>query len=108
MAKRQDPRREHPTSADKDDGYEKRHDHDHDGDEGERSERQIFVDLVQRRLGGGATPTAETYAKAMQQWLGLAGAVQFVAVPMFPTSDSGATTTPAKPSDKPNDGVDSV
>jgi hypothetical protein len=54
---------------------------------GTGGEQKVFGELVQRRLGGGATPTAQAYAMAMQQWQQLPGAVQFVAVPRFPKSD---------------------
>jgi hypothetical protein len=55
-------------------------------------EREIFVDMVQRRMGGGAPPSAEAYAKAMQQWRKLPGAVGFVAVPNVPEADDGPST----------------
>lgn len=88
-----------PQATGKADGDEKRRRHGHDGDDGEQAERLIFQDLVQRRLGGGAPPSAEAYAKAMQQWQKLAGAVQFVAVPLFPGPDSGASPALSKPPD---------
>lgn len=94
-----------PQATSKPAGDEKPRRHDHDGDDGEQAERLIFQDLVQRRLGGGAPPSAEAYAKAMQQWQKLAGAVQFVAVPLFPGPDSGASPTLSEPPDKPGDGA---
>lgn len=59
--------------------------HEHTG------EHKVFNELVQRRLGGGQTPTAEAYTKAMQQWQKLPGAVTFVAVPKIPPSAPGST-----------------
>jgi hypothetical protein len=107
MAKRPNPDQDRPPHGGHDDDYNpKRRGHgggDGDGDD-ERAEQKIFGELVQRRLGGGATPTAEAYAKAMQQWQALPGAVQFVAVPRFEPSDTGASTPPDTPPEKPGDG----
>jgi hypothetical protein len=107
MAKRKKPAEEQSAHADKDDGYKRRPRRDGD-DDGEKAERQIFEDLVQRRLGGGAAPTSEAYAKAMQQWQALPGAVQFVAVPQFPKSDLGGTTGAMKRAADPNTSVDTI
>lgn len=76
--------------------------HKRDEQRGPSGEQKVFAELVQRRLGGGATPTAEAYAKAMEQWQQLPGAVQFVAVPKFPQSDSGRPNDPGEPVDIPS------
>ena len=79
-----------------------RHRHRHHEKRESPGERQIFMDMVQRRLGGGAPPSAAAYANAMQQWQQLPGAVVFVATPAIPLDDSqtpspdpNATTPPA-------------
>ncbi len=90
MAKSQKPRKgrgKNPTKAEP----PKRHHRDEK--RRESGEHKVFVDLIQRRLGGGATPTAQAYAKAMQQWQKLPGAVGFTALPAFPK----ATSEPASP-----------
>jgi hypothetical protein len=50
----------------------------------ESGEHQIFLDMVQRRMGGGAPPSAAAYARAMRQWQQMPGAVGFTAVPDMP------------------------
>ncbi len=67
---------------------------------GPSGEQKVFAELVQRRLGGGATPTAQAYATAMQKWQKLPGAVQFVAVPKFPKSGSGSPDNPERPAEQ--------
>ena len=105
MAKRPIPDQERPPRGGHGDGDHRKHPGHGDGEgDNEKAEQKIFAELVQRRLGGGATPTAEAYAKAMQQWQALPGAVQFVAVPRFPPSDAGGTTSPDAPPEKPGDG----
>lgn len=108
MATRQNDRHGRESPGKKDDESKERRYPDGENDGGSNGEREIFSDLVQRRLGGGATPTAEAYAKAMRQWQALPGAVQFVAVPKFPEKDSGDSVTTTQPPDEPNDGVDPV
>lgn len=106
MPKHQDLRRGRPSHSDDDrklPGRNRR------GEEGRNTgEHEIFVEQVQRRLGGGASPTAEAYAKAMQQWQSLAGAVQFVAVPSFPDSDPEPTPPAGGQPQKPKTGGDIV
>jgi hypothetical protein len=53
-------------------------------EKGEAGEQQIFKDMVQRRMGGGAPPSAAAYARAMRQWQQMPGAVGFTAVPDLP------------------------
>jgi hypothetical protein len=64
---------------------------DGDGKREPSGERQIFVDMVQRRMGGGAPPSGNAYARAMQQWQKLPGAVGFVAVPNVPETGDGGS-----------------
>jgi hypothetical protein len=108
MAKRQPSDHERPPRGGNGDGdYRKRPgrgDGDHDDDE--KAEQLLFAELVQRRLGGGATPTAEAYAKAMRQWQALPGAVQFVAVPKSATTDAGGPAT--RHPDEPDDDADRI
>ncbi len=94
MPKHENPHRDpnNPTHRDDDDQRKPSSRHNRERERGPGGEREIFVDLVQRRMGGGATPTAEAYAKAMEQWQQLPGAVQFVAVPAFPKPESDAKT----------------
>jgi len=88
-----------PSNTGKDDEQpRRRRDGEEDGEN--RAEQQLFAELVQRRLGGGATPNAQAYADAMRQWQALPGAVQFVAVPRFPEADAAAGPTPPTPSRK--------
>ena len=109
MAKRPIPDQDRPPHGGHGDGYHRKRpghgDGDGDGDrDDEKAEQKIFGELVERRLGGGAAPTAEAYAKAMQQWQALPGAVQFVAVPRFADPGAGGSTPPGTPPDKPGDG----
>jgi hypothetical protein len=85
VAKHENPRGDHDGNDDRDKSRRRRR-HEHEEHRRPSPERAIFVDLLQRRMGGGATPTAQAYAKAMQQWQKLPGAVQFVQVPAFPES----------------------
>jgi hypothetical protein len=109
MPKRQDPRRDRPTRKG-DQGEHRKPTHKHGGETEDRGsgERQIFEEQIQKRLGGGATPTAEAYAEAMRQWQELPGAVQFVATPAFPKSDSGESPAPTSTPEKPKDGGEPV
>jgi hypothetical protein len=38
-------------------------------------DREVIVEIVKRRLEGGAPPTPEAYARALKQWQRLPGAV---------------------------------
>lgn len=38
-------------------------------------EREVHVEIISRRLGGGAAPTPEAYARALEQWQQLPGSV---------------------------------
>jgi hypothetical protein len=73
----------------------------HGGDGGSErepsAEHQIFEDMLQRRMGGGAPPSAEAYAKAMRQWQRLPGAVGFVAVPPVPDSGEAPSSSVGGP-----------
>lgn len=90
MAKSQNPGKGRGVNPAKAEPPERHH---RDEKRGESGEHKVFVDLIKRRLGGGATPTAQAYAKAMQQWQKLPGAVGFTAIPAFPK----ATPEPANP-----------
>jgi hypothetical protein len=50
---------------------------------GEAGEHQIFEDMVQRRMGGGAPPAA-AYARALRLWQQMPGAIGFTPVPDLP------------------------
>jgi hypothetical protein len=63
------------------------------------------MDMVGRRLGGGAPPSAAAYAKAMQQWQQLPGAVVFVATPAITLDDSQTPTPDSKPMTPPHPGT---
>jgi hypothetical protein len=45
--------------------------------------RKVHRELVARRLEGGAPPTVEAYARALEQWQHLPGAIGAVHVPNF-------------------------
>jgi hypothetical protein len=51
---------------------------------GEAGEHQIFEDMVQRRMGGGAPPSAAAYARALRLWQQMPGAIGFTPVPDLP------------------------
>lgn len=100
MSERQKPRASRSRDRDQDEQLEhRRHREEQRHNSGEH---KIFADLVQRRLGGGATPTAEAYAKAMQQWQKLPGAVGFTAVPAF--LKTGPGHHPVEPEEFENGG----
>lgn len=88
-----------PRNTGKDD-EQRRHRRDGEEEGENRAEQQLFAELVQRRLGGGATPNAQAYANAMRQWQALPGAVQFVAVPRVPDTDAAQGPAPPTPSRK--------
>jgi hypothetical protein len=94
------PRKGRAGHSDKEERPEYRRHHREERHE-PSGEQKVFADLVQRRLGGGATPTAQAYTKAMQQWQQLPGAVQFVVVPKFPQCGPGSPNNPGEPADKP-------
>jgi hypothetical protein len=50
----------------------------------ESGEHQIFLDMVQRRMGGGAPPSTAAYARALRLWQQMPGAIGFTAVPNLP------------------------
>ena len=56
--------------------------------------RTAHVDYLERKLGGGAKPTAEAYARAARQWQHLPGAVR--SMPPF-------DITPAPEASEPTD-----
>ena len=41
----------------------------------EGEERKVHEEIIERRLGGGAPPTEEAYARALKQWEELPGSV---------------------------------
>ena len=43
-------------------------------------ERIVHLEIAARRFAGGAAPTPEAYARAMEQWRQLPGAVQHLPV----------------------------
>jgi hypothetical protein len=98
MPEPQNPRRDRRSHTD---DAEKNRKRDYSEERQPSGERQIFEEMIQRRLGGGATPTPEAYAKAMQQWQELPGAVQFVAVPALPQSEPDAQSEKPKTSADP-------
>ena len=55
------------------------HSQDHHGDEPrnepEGRDFNVFVDIVKRRLAGGVPATPEAYARGLEQWKQLPGAV---------------------------------
>ena len=55
-----------------------------DGDDDDAGEHQIFENMVQRRMGGGAPPSAAAYARALRLWQQMPGAIGFTAVPDLP------------------------
>ena len=57
-------------------------------------ERAVHLEIIARRQGGGPPPTPEAYARAIEQWRQLPGAVVHV-----PVSDVAA----AKPTPVPTD-----
>jgi hypothetical protein len=100
----QEPERGRSSERGGDRDHEKRRRRDHERRESP-GERQIFMDMVQRRLGGGAPPSAGAYAKAMQQWQQLPGAVVFVATPAIPVDDSQMPNPDSKPVGPPGSGT---
>jgi len=62
----------------------------HDRPEADRGgkDRVVILDLVRRRLEGGAPPTPGAYARALEQWQKLPGAVVHV-----PATEMGAQET---------------
>jgi hypothetical protein len=38
-------------------------------------ERKVHEEIIERRMGGGAPPTPEAYARALEQWHKLPGSV---------------------------------
>jgi hypothetical protein len=71
---------------------------DDDDDERPRVDREgrdraVITEIVKRRLEGGEPPTAEAYARALEQWQKLPGAA---------VRDPG-TVTEKQPPDKPDD-----
>ncbi|MGE5764791.1 MAG: hypothetical protein ACM3ZF_13230 [Mycobacterium leprae] len=55
---------------------------------------RIHREFVERRIGGGAPPTQEAYARAVEQWHALPGAVRGPATEIVP--EAGAA--PEQPS----------
>ena len=82
MAKPQNPRSGRGRERQQEEKFEERREKREEHLLG--AEHKVFGNLIQRRLGGGAPPTAQAYARAMQQWQKLPGAVGFTAVPAFP------------------------
>jgi len=68
---------------------------------GESGEHRIFLDMVQRRMGGGAPPSTAAYARAMRQWQQMPGAVGFTAVPSVSDEPPPGDPPPEQP---PSDG----
>jgi hypothetical protein len=69
--------------------------HQHEDGEKERPRRRrmgrehaVHLQIVDRRLGGGAPATSETYAKALEEWHKLPGSV------MRPPTDERPATQP--------------
>ena len=68
--------------------------------EGERPkregrEREIHEEIVRKRLEGGKPPTADTYARALEQWHKLPGSI------VRPPSDINPPTEPSEKLDTP-------
>jgi hypothetical protein len=57
--------------------------------------RQAHVEYLERRLGGGAKPTAEAYARAAKQWQNLPGAVGSPPAPRLTSREAAEDTPPA-------------
>ena len=59
----------------------------------EGRDRPVITEIVKRRLEGGEPPTPEAYARALEQWQKLPGAV----------ARDPATVTDKQPAPKPDD-----
>jgi hypothetical protein len=82
-----DNRRKRPANGDRggrDGGYGGGQDGSGEPERGEAGEHQIFEDMVQRRMGGGAPPSTAAYARALRLWQQMPGAIGFTAVPNLP------------------------
>jgi hypothetical protein len=71
-------------------------------------DRPVIVEIVRRRLEGGAPPTPEAYSRALEQWQKLGGAVVRVSStitspqePQKPSESSTSAPTEGSPNDKP-------
>jgi hypothetical protein len=58
-------------------------------------EHAVHQQILERRLGGGAPATSEAYAKGLEQWQQLPGAV------MRPPTDEKPATAKKKPGTSP-------
>lgn len=57
--------------------------------------RRAHVEYLERRLGGGAKPSAEAYARAAKQWQNLPGAVGSPPAPRLISRETAEDTPPA-------------
>lgn len=85
-------------------GYE---DGDHPRKDKEGRERVVHVEIADRRFAGGPTPSAQAYARAVDQWGRLSGAVIRVPVqdlasePESPMpTDVDADAPPGRPEER--------
>ena len=67
-------------------------------------ERAVHEEIVARRLEGGAPPTPEAYARALEQWQQLPGSV--VRPPTDVTPAQQPPKAPPDPGPSPDDGDD--
>ena len=75
------------------------HEHD-DLPEADRGgkDREVILDIVNRRLEGGAAPTPRAYARALEQWHKLPGAVVHV-----PATVTGAQEAQNQETESPDE-----
>jgi hypothetical protein len=105
MPRRREPKDRHDEEERKEERAEERDEEREEG-EGRRGrphpegrEWRVFEEQIEKRLGGGAPPSPETYARALEQWNQLPGAV------MRPPTDV-VPPAPEPPDDIPQDDAD--
>jgi hypothetical protein len=86
------PKREHDHDKHRD-----REKHEHPRARRDGKDRQVILDITARRMAGGVPATPQAYAKALEQWRKLPGAVMSPPTDLRPAlanSDSGESEKP--------------
>jgi hypothetical protein len=64
-------------------------------------ERQVHEEIIARRTEGGAPPTAEAYARALEQWQQLPGSIVRPPTDVRPPAQEPPKSSAAKPASEP-------
>lgn len=92
-----------PPHSDNDRDHER--DHKRPRRKRDGRDRAVIVEIVKQRLEGGAPPTPEAYAKGLEQWQNLPGAITRSPATVKPPTKVGEAGDDSKPDTGPATGT---